>query len=117
LSALARTARRTGLLAVLFLDLHGKGHIVGEIYWGLWLLPFGVLVVRSGFLPRLLGRWLMPNGLAYVALSLTGLLLPDHYQALFPVLVPALLGEMAIMLWLLIVGVREQESGASAAPA
>lgn len=37
-------------LAMLFLRLHGEGHVVNEIFWGLWLFPFGVLVMRSGFL-------------------------------------------------------------------
>jgi hypothetical protein len=95
-------------LAMLFLNLHGQGTIVSEIFWGLWLFPFGLLVFRSGFLPRILGVWLIINGCAYVIMSFTGLLLPAHYKMVSNITFPALLGEMAIMLWLLIMGTKSQ---------
>ena len=63
---------------MLFLRLHGQGIVINEIFWGLWLFPFGVLVMRSGFLPRILGVWLIVNGFAYLAASLTSLLLPGY---------------------------------------
>src|SRR5713226_9995517 len=65
-------------LGLLFLRLHGQGNVINEIFWGLWLFPFGVLVMRSGFLPRILGILLIVNGFAYVAVSLTSLLLPTY---------------------------------------
>src|SRR5205807_8756441 len=66
-------------LAMLFLRLHGQGNVINEIFWGLlWLFPFGVLVMRSGFLPHILGVWLIINGFAYVVLSFAGLLLPQY---------------------------------------
>jgi hypothetical protein len=46
-------------LAYLFIRLHNQGEFMNEIFWGLWLFPFGLLVYRSGFLPRFLGVWLM----------------------------------------------------------
>jgi hypothetical protein len=101
-------------LAMLFLRLNFQGDIINEIFWGLWLLPFGLLVMRSRFLPRILGVWLIVNCFAYVALSLTGILLPQYYDVAFRSAFPALLGEVAIMLWLLIKGARVQPSGAPA---
>ena len=99
-------------LAMLFLRLHFQGHVVNEIFWGLWLFPFGVLVMRSGFFPRILGVWLIVNCFAYLALSFTGLLLPQYYDVAFRGAFPAFLGEVAIMLWLLIMGAKAQPSGA-----
>ena len=93
-------------LAMLFLSLHSQGLVINEIFSGLWLFPFGVLVMRSRFLPRLLGVWLIVNCFAYLALSFTGLLLPQYYDIAFRSAIPALLGEMAIMLWLLIKGAK-----------
>jgi hypothetical protein len=93
-------------LAMLFIRLHSQGNIVNEVFWGLWLLPFGVLVVKSGFLPRLLGVWLLVNGVAYVAVSLIGVLLPQFYEMAFNLAFPALLGEIAIVLWLVIMGAK-----------
>jgi hypothetical protein len=105
-------------LAMLFLNLHGQGITVSEIFWGLWLFPFGLLVLRSGFLPRILGAWLIVNGFAYLAISFTGLLLPQTQQTVSKIAFPALLGEMAIMLWLVIIGARPKPLVApSSAPA
>jgi hypothetical protein len=101
-------------LAMLFLRLNFQGNLINEIFWGLWLFPFGVLVMRSRFLPRFLGVWLIVNGFAYVAVSFTGLLLPPYYDVAFRGAFPALLGEIAIMLWLLVKGARAQPSGAAA---
>ena len=100
-------------LAMLFLDLHGQGLIVTESFWGLWLIPFAWLVFRSGFLPRFLGVWLNVNGLAYLAVSLTGLLFPENYKLVSKIAMPFLLGEMATMLWLLIRGARPKVVAAS----
>src|SRR2546425_10168576 len=61
-------------LAMLFLRLQHHGVRVNEIFWGLWLIPFGILVFRSRFLPRILGVWLILNSLPYLATSVTGLL-------------------------------------------
>jgi hypothetical protein len=93
-------------LAMLFLRLHGQGLVINEIFSGLWLFPFGVLVMKSRFLPRLLGVWLIVNCFAYLALSFMGLLLPQYYALAFRSAFPALLGEMAIVLWLLIRGAK-----------
>jgi uncharacterized protein DUF4386 len=101
-------------LGMLFLRLHAQGDIMNEIFWGLWLFPFGLLVFRSGFLPRFLGVWLILNGFAYVALSLTGLLFPPYYDRAFPMSMPLLFGELAILLWLLIKGANVQRTAAFA---
>jgi hypothetical protein len=65
-------------LAMLFLNLHHHGFVVAEIFWGLWLFPLALLVYRSRFLPRFLGVWLAFAGLAWVILSLAGVLLPQY---------------------------------------
>ena len=93
-------------LAMLFLGLHGDGANVANIFWGLWLLPFGVLVMRSGFFPRILGLWLIADCFALVAVSLTGLLLPSHLNVVNRVAILPELGELWMITWLLTKGVR-----------
>ena len=93
-------------LATLLINFDRQGVLVSEMLWGLWLLPLGLLVYRSGFLPRFLGVWLFINGLAYVAISSTGLMLPQHLKTVSTLATPVLFGEVALMLWLLIVGAR-----------
>lgn len=102
-------------LGMLFLGLHRQGLAVDEILWGLWLFPFGVLVMRSGFLPRILGLLLIVNCFAYVAASLTSLLLPNYANVVLGAIQPALLGEVWITLWLLIKGAKVQPLAAPAA--
>ena len=91
-------------LAMFFLRLHSQGVSIDEIFWGLWLFPFGLLVFRSGFLPRWLGVWLMINCFGYVVLSVIGFFFPAYNDKAFLYLQPILFGELAIMLWLLIRG-------------
>jgi hypothetical protein len=97
-------------LGMLFLRLYSHGIFMAEIFWGLWLFPFGLLVFRSGFLPRWIGVWLMINCFGYVILSAIALFAPAYYQAAFKYSQPVLFGELAIMLYLLI-------RGANVAPA
>jgi hypothetical protein len=91
---------------MLFLKLHGQGFVVSELFWGLWLFPLGLLVYRSQFLPRFLGVWLAFAGFAWVILSLTGILLPQYQDKVNTYLQPAIVGEIAFMLWLLIKGAK-----------
>jgi Domain of unknown function (DUF4386) len=95
-------------LAMLFLRLHGQEVVAAQTLWGLWLLPLAALVYRSGFLPRFLGVWLVINGLAYVAMSVTGLLAPQYSFGISGIAFPGLLGELALMLWLIIKGVDQR---------
>ena len=91
-------------LVLVFLRLHHAQIVAAETLWGLWLFPMGALTYKSGFLPRFIGVWLIINGVAYVVLSLTGLFFPEYQGKLFAFSQPALFGELAIMLWLLIKG-------------
>jgi hypothetical protein len=93
-------------LGMLFVRLHGQGNLIAEIFWGLWLFPFGLLVFRSGFLPRFIGVWLMINCFGYLVLSMTALFCPAYNDTVFLFLQPVLFGELAIMLWLLIKGAK-----------
>lgn len=96
-------------LAMLFLKLSTQLALVSEIFWGLWLFPLGLLTFRSGFLPRFLGVWLIINGVAYVATSFVGMMAPQHLDFVSKVTFPALLGELAFMLWLVIRGARPRQ--------
>ncbi len=93
-------------LAMLFLNVHGYGFDVTGIFWGLWLFPLGLLVYRSGFLPRILGMALMANCFAFLITSFTSFVLP-HYEALVAGWMrPFHFGEQIFMLWLLVMGAK-----------
>ena len=92
----------------LFLRLHHHGDLANEIFWGLWLIPLGLLVYRSRFLPRFLGLWLMAGCLGYLAQSFTGFLLPQYEDKVFTYAQPFTISELAFMLWLVIMGAKER---------
>jgi hypothetical protein len=100
-------------LGMFFLRLHGQGEIINEIFWGLWLLPLGVLFFRSGFLPRFIGVWLIIACLAWVSLSAIGLTAPGLYDTAFSWLQPAVFAEVAAAFWLVIRGAKPRIMGSS----
>jgi hypothetical protein len=98
--------------AVLFLNLHHQLDLADSIFWGIWLVPFGLLVYRSRFLPRFLGVWLMIGCLGYLTFSFAGFLFPDYEDRIFTIGTPFRMGEVATMLWLVIMGAKEPRLGA-----
>ena len=98
----AFTASQRQTQAMLFLDMRQNGILFAHIFWGLWLLPLGTLIFRSGFLPKLIGVLVAFSGATYVIDSATQLLFPGHAtisQFTF-------IGEVLLTLWLLIKGVN-----------
>lgn len=93
-------------LAMLFLKINEYGVWALELFWGLWLFPIAILVYKSRFLPRFLGIWLIIDGFALLVLSFTALLLPQYKDMVFKIAFPAMLGEFAFMMWLLIKGAK-----------
>ncbi len=98
--------RQREALALLLLQVEQEGLPVTTLLWGAWLLPLGHLVRRSGFLPPLLGAWLVVNGLAYAAMGAAGLLFAQGLQTVSVFARPLLLGELVFALWLVTRGVR-----------
>ena len=107
--AVLETTERDAL-AMLFLSLYHYELLASFVFAGLWLFPFGILVYKSGFLPRVLGIWLVVNGFAYLAIVLSGFLLPQYSDAVGNFTAPILFGEIAVMLWLLIMGVSPKRA-------
>jgi len=90
-----------------FLRLHNQGYILAQIFWGLWLFPFGIAVMRSGFIPRFVGVATIMAGCGYVIASSVALFLPASAQGIgdFAMILGA--GELAFF-WLLIWGAKPQ---------
>ncbi len=95
-------------LVQLMLRLDVLGSRLVELFWGLWLFPFGLLVIRSGFMPRLLGYLLWVAGAGYVLKSLVFILLPNLTDPLHDVVLGMVMCELPIVFWLLIWGARRQ---------
>jgi hypothetical protein len=111
-SALEKPQREA--FVMFFLRLHDYGVFANEIFWGLWLFPFGLLVWRSGFIPRILGLCLFVACFGYLAFSFTGLLMPHYLNTVARVANIAILGEAPIILWLAIMGAKPRPLGTAA---
>src|SRR2546423_4175314 len=86
-------------LGYLFIRLHGQGIFMNELFWGLWLFPFGLLVFRSGFLPRFIGGLLMLYCFCCVALWLFSFLCPAFFCAALRWWEPNFFCGLGIILW------------------
>jgi len=92
---------------LLLMRLHNYGLVINQIFWGLWLFPIGLLVLRSGFIPRWLAWPLFFAGAGYVANSLGTILLPPSLRWITENLQILGVGEMPLFsFYLLIWGAR-----------
>ena len=100
-------------LAYLFLRLHAQGLVVASVFWGLWLLPFGILVIRSGFIPRVLGYMLFLAGAGYLAGAFATLITPQYAPRVGQVTGILMFFELPIIFYLVIWGAREEPVAAA----
>jgi hypothetical protein len=104
LSAFSRPQLET--LAYTSLSMAGReGQLLTSI-WGLWLFPFAVLTIRSGFLPRFLGVLLILSGAAYVVSFVVGLISPALVGTVYKIALPLYFGEFIVVLWLAFIGAK-----------
>ena len=94
-------------LAYLFLRLHEEGIGVVDVFWSLWLVPFGLLVIRSGFLPRALGVLLLAGAAGAMIGAVTSVLPSLSNGTIEKVGQILALGELPIIVWLVFPGARE----------
>lgn len=98
------TTEQLQTLAFVFLRLHSRGANIAFLFWGLWLLPLGWLVFKSGFLPKILGVLLMISCFGYLINSFAIFL---GYSV--DIGMVSAVGEVLFILWLLIKGVNVEQ--------
>ena len=99
-------------LALFFLGLSSDTSALNSIFFGLWLLPFGVLVIKSGFIPRMLGYLLIVAGCSYLVGSLNFLLSAPFRPVVSSIVTVGYLGELAVVGWLVFKAAQVQFGGA-----
>jgi len=95
--------------AMLFINLYKNGSSIAQIPFGVWLLPLGYLVYKSGFLPKILGIFLLADFLAQLIYVFQRFLLPGYTVISYPCLVVSIIAEVSLTLWLLVKGVKNQK--------
>ncbi|WP_223600544.1 DUF4386 domain-containing protein [Chryseobacterium sp. GVT01B] len=93
------------------LSNYNKGLLIAQVFWGLWLFPFGYLVYKSGFLPKVLGIFLMLGCFGYLINVFGRTAVPHFSDYLISayITLPATIGEIGICFWLLLVGIRNKK--------
>jgi hypothetical protein len=115
--AYATLAGDRDTMALLLLDLHHHGYVLGGIFFGLWLLPMGYIACRSAMFPTVLGVAVVLGSIAWVADPLLAFLLPDAPELVRGVVaVPTAIAEFGLLLYLLIIGVRTPRTTSAGQP-
>jgi hypothetical protein len=93
-------------LTLLFTGMQNNGYYISAIFWGLWLLPLGYLVISSGYVPKLLGVLLIIGGAGYLADLFTRFLVSSSAPGISLFVIPGMIAEFLFMAWLLVKGVK-----------
>ncbi|WP_106793448.1 DUF4386 domain-containing protein [Aquimarina sp. Aq78] len=94
-------------LVTFFLKLHTNGYFISQVFYGLYLLPLGYMIFKSGLAPKIIGVLLMLGCIGDQIDVIRYFLFPDTDSVLLQnITTPADLGEMSLCLWLLIMGLR-----------
>jgi hypothetical protein len=98
-------------LVMLFLNLYEYGIIMMGVFWGLWLYPLGYLVYKSGFIPKIIGVFLIIGCFSFLIDSFSLLLIPSYHNIISNIItLPMSIGELSIIFWFLIKGVKDHKT-------
>jgi len=97
-------------MAMLSVRSHTSGFGIALIFFGVECVIVGYLIHRSGYMPRSIGVLMTIAGVCYVINSFALLLSPPLSSRLFPaILIPSLIAELSLALWLLVMGVNAEK--------
>lgn len=97
-------ASQLNALSYLSLRVHNFGYHIALVFFGFYCLTTGYLIFRSGYLPKILGGLMIIAGAGYLANSFSAIAAPQFSNMLF--LLPALVAEVSLALWLTVMGVN-----------
>jgi hypothetical protein len=99
--------------AMLSYDLYLHGYEIANVFFALWLVPLGLLVYKSRFLPKVLGVLLMVGGGGLLLGVMVHFLLPGYVIVNTVLLIPQTISEFAFLIWVLIRGINESKGKAA----
>ena len=110
--AVALGGAGSSAVVLLLLEIHHYGFLVAQIFFGLWLVPLGYLAWKSGLFPKILGVLVVVGGVCYLVGLLAVFLCPDYGEKTnVLVTIPSAIAEIAMVLYLLVVGVKTVKPG------
>jgi Domain of unknown function (DUF4386) len=106
----AFTSQQLDALSFALLRIRGFELRADEALWGVWLVPFGILVIKSGFIPKVIGVLLLVASVGYMAMSAAYIAFPAYLAGVDRVGMILIQGELVVILWLLIKGARRVDT-------
>jgi len=95
-------------LAMLFYNLYQHGYMIGQIFFSLWVLPLGILIYKSGFIPKVLGiLFIIETIFGLLAVTVHFLIPNATLESIM--MIPMMIAEFSFMFYLLIRGINESK--------
>ncbi|MCK5130104.1 MAG: DUF4386 domain-containing protein [Clostridiales bacterium] len=101
-------SKQIDFLSVFFIKFHQNGFLIAQIFYGLWLLPLGYLVIKSKFLPKVLGILLIVDFAAISLWFFQYFIFPQLSIVTDICLIISLIAEFGLTFWLLFKGVKKE---------
>jgi hypothetical protein len=96
-------------LAMLFYNLYQHGYMIGQVFFALWVLPLGILIFKSGFMPKGLGvLFIIETIFGLIAVVIHFLIPNETLESIL--MIPMMIAEFSFMFYLLIRGVRDSKT-------
>jgi hypothetical protein len=116
LAAILWFSRGEAVQGMFQLELFRQGMLIAELFWGLWLAPFGWLAFRSRYFPRFFGLLLMAGTFGYIFEAVLGLVAPDLKPLAGPAIMVDTVAETAMIVCLLVFGLKRPSATAAERP-
>lgn len=95
-------------LAMLFYNLYQHGYMIGQIFFALWVLPLGILIYKSGFIPKVIGVLFILETIFGLMSVIVHFLMPNATVENI-MMIPMMIAEFSFMFYLLIRGINESK--------
>jgi hypothetical protein len=93
-------------LSQLFSHLHNYGYLIAQIFFGLWLLPLGNIIIKSKIMPKYFGIMLIAATFGHLLEIIVTFIIPEYNFIIYPGLIVSMLGEFSFCFWLLFRGIN-----------
>jgi hypothetical protein len=94
------------LVSQFYANLHKYGYLIAQIYFGLWLLPLGIIILKSKIMPKYFGIMLIAATFGCLLEIFVTFLFPGNDFITYPGLIMGMVGEFSFCFWLLFKGLN-----------
>lgn len=95
--------------AMIYYDLYEHGYVIAHIFYSLWVLPLGLLIYKSGFIPKIFGVLFMFETVLALLSVFVHFVYPNVSLEM-NLLWATAVAEFSFLFWLLIRGINEQKN-------